>query len=58
MHPDKHKKTSSDIGPPEKPDYFAIMRTSEPLESYSIKELHKRIEAARKEKARKSKDND
>lgn len=56
------KKTLKDTGAAqkskEKIDYLHLIRTSEPIESYSIKELYKRIEAARKEKARKSKDDD
>lgn len=45
------KKTLKDTGAKErKVDYFELIRTSEPVESFGIKEFYKRIEAARKEK--------
>ena len=36
-------------------DYFEIILTSEPSESYGIEEFKKRIEAMRKKKAQKQK---
>src|SRR5690606_12734010 len=55
------KKRSKDIGVAEegdeKIDYFDVIRASEPIESYGVKELQRRIEAARKQQARKAKGN-
>lgn len=53
------KKTSKHTGVKEKAvDYFAVMRTTPPTESYGIEEFHKRMEAVRVEKARRTKSKD
>ena len=51
------KKTLADTGTTEKTkaEYFQITRTSDPIESYDIKEFRKRIEAKRKKKGSKTK---
>lgn len=50
------KKTLKDTGAEEnvKVDYLHLIRTSEPIESFGVKEFHKLIEEERKKKARKS----
>jgi hypothetical protein len=52
-------KTSKNSGVNQKEttDYFSLMRTSEPIESYGIDELRRRIEAERKRKAQQSGNN-
>jgi len=54
------KTTLKNTGATEKTkaDYFQITRTSDPVESYGIKEFRKRIEAERKKKVQKRKSSD
>jgi len=51
------KKTSRDTGASGKAkiDYFQITRTSDPVESYDIKEFRKRMEAERKKEGSRAK---
>jgi hypothetical protein len=54
------KKTLRDTGATGKKeaDYFQITRTSDPIESYGIKEFRKRVAAQQKKKAQKQKPGD